>query len=201
MKLLVGLGNPGRKYDGTRHNVGFWVLAEIARRHERSRPKARFDGEITETRIHNETTVLLTPLTYMNRSGRSVQMAVDFYKLSLSDLLVLCDDFNLPLARLRLRPGGSAGGHNGISDVIERLGNNQFSRLRIGVGLPPPESDSADYVLGRFEESDRTAIDRAVVRAADAAELWIAEGIQSAMNRFNSDPEERAKNDNTENTQ
>jgi PTH1 family peptidyl-tRNA hydrolase len=189
MKLVVGLGNPGRKYQGTRHNVGFQVLREIARRREVGRLKSRFGGEIAEASIDGESTVLLWPLTFMNLSGQCVQMAVDYYGLSLGDLLVICDDFNLPLARLRFRPGGSAGGHNGLNDIIRRLGS-QFNRLRIGIGVPPPQWDVADFVTGRFDPMDQPVIDTAVIAAADAAEYWISAGIQSAMNRYNGEPQE-----------
>ena len=188
MKLVVGLGNPGRKYNGTRHNVGFEVLAQLAQRYDVGRPKAKFDAEVAEAIIKNQKTILLSPLTYMNLSGRSVRAAVDFYKLPLTDLLVICDDINLNVARLRFRPGGSAGGQNGLKDIIHRLGDQGFGRLRVGVGQPPPGREAADYVLGKFSSEDQAEIERAINRAADAAEVWIENGIQSAMNQFNADP-------------
>ncbi len=187
MKMVVGLGNPGSKYVGSRHNVGFDVIAELARRHPTGRPKSKFSGEIAETIISNEKTVFVCPLTFMNLSGQCVRAAVDFYKLELDDLLIICDDFNLALGRIRLRPSGSAGGQNGLDDIIQRLGSGNFGRLRLGIGQPPPEWDPANYVIGRFDESDRTLIDQAIMRSADAAEVWIGSGMQLAMNRFNGD--------------
>ena len=191
MKLVVGLGNPGKKYQGTRHNIGFDVLACLAERCAIGRPKAKFNAEVAETTIKNQKTILLSPLTYMNLSGQSVRAAVDFYKLPLTEVLVICDDINLEVARLRLRPTGSAGGQNGLNDIIKRLGTQQFGRLRIGVGRPPPRWDAADFVLGKFSADDTVEIDRAIGRAADAVETWVEHGMQSAMNQFNADPNKK----------
>lgn len=188
MKLVVGLGNPGRKYVGTRHNVGFEAIAELARRYDVGRPKAKFDGELVEARIGNEKTILLNPLTYMNLSGRCVQPVVDFYKIQVNDVLIICDDFNLALGRLRIRPSGSAGGQNGLKDIIQRLGTKEVPRLRIGIGTPPPRWDVADYVLGKFDQEALVQIEAGVKSAADATEMWISEGIQKTMNRYNADP-------------
>lgn len=188
MKLIVGLGNPGRKYNGTRHNVGFDVLAFLAQRYDVGRPKAKFNAEVAETTIKNQKTILLSPLTFMNLSGQSVRAAIDFYKLPLTELLVICDDINLDVARLRFRPGGSAGGQNGLKDIIQRLGNQTFARLRVGVGRPPPNWDAADFVLGKFSPDELPEIESGVVRAANAVETWVEQGIQPAMNQFNADP-------------
>ena len=193
MKIVVGLGNPGNKYKQTRHNVGFDVLHCIGQRYAIGRPKAKFDAEVAETNIKNEKIVLLSPLTYMNLSGQSVRAAVDFYKIDLADLLIVCDDINLDVGRIRLRPSGSAGGQNGLKDVIQRLGTDQIPRLRIGVGRVPPRWDAADFVLGKFSSDDRAMIDRSIQRASDAVEEWIESGIQSAMNRFNADPNQKKK--------
>lgn len=187
MKMVVGLGNPGQKYIGSRHNVGFDVIAELARRYDIGRPKAKFNGEIAETIIRDEKTIIVCPLTFMNLSGQCVRAAVDFYKLELDELLIICDDFNLALGRIRLRPSGSAGGQNGLEDIIQRLGSGNFGRLRLGIGQPPAEWDAANYVIGRFDETDRVLIDQAIVRSADAAEVWVGSGMQQAMNRFNAD--------------
>ena len=195
--MIVGLGNPGRKYKGTRHNVGFDVLACLAERYDIGRPKAKFNAEVAETSIKNQKTILLSPLTFMNLSGQSVRAAVDFYKLPLTDLLVICDDINLDVARLRIRPSGSAGGQNGLKDIINRLGSQTFGRLRIGVGRPPPNWDVADFVLGKFFDEDQAAVDQTVVRAANAAEIWVESGIQSAMNQFNADPNKAKKKQET----
>ena len=193
MKLIVGLGNPGRKYEGTRHNVGFEVIAELGRRYDVGRPKSKFNAEIVETIITNKKTLLMCPLTFMNLSGQSVRAVFDFYKLSLDDILIVCDDVNLPFARLRMRPGGSAGGQNGLKDIIDRLDSQQFCRLRIGIDRPPPEWEVSNYVLGRFSKEDLVAIEGAVKLAGDAVEYWIGEGIEKAMSRFNPDPEEVKK--------
>ncbi len=134
MKLVVGLGNPGRKYQVTRHNVGFEVLAAMARKYAAGPVRSKFEGEVSEVIQGDCRALLLCPLTYMNRSGLSVCAAYDFYKLELPQLLVVCDDFNLPLGKLRFRPSGSAGGQKGLADIIQRLGSDQFARLRIGIG-------------------------------------------------------------------
>jgi len=185
MKLIVGLGNPGRKYVGTRHNVGWEVLAELARQFGTGAPRAKFRGEVVDAAIRGEKVLLLCPQTYMNRSGASVQLARDFYKLDNQELMVVCDDFHLPLARLRFRAKGSAGGQRGLEDVIQRLGTDQFPRLRIGIGAPPPEWDVADYVLSRFTREEQEEIDRAVPRAAGALADWVSEGIDYCMNQYN----------------
>ena len=194
MKLIVGLGNPGRKYVGTRHNIGFEVIAELARRHAAGqRPKAKFDGEWVETNWNGEKLCLLSPLTFMNLSGRCVRQVMDFYKIALDDLLVVCDDLNLPVARMRFRPNGSAGGQNGLDNIIAQLGTQSFSRLRIGIGRPPPEWNSTGYVLGKFDKSELPEIEQAVLQSVQGVEYWIAEGIQAAMNRFNSTSETTTK--------
>ncbi len=193
MKLVIGLGNPGRKYEGTRHNIGFDVIECLARKHGTGRPKSKFDAEIAETHINNEKTVLLCPLTYMNLSGRSVRAAFDFYKLELIDLIVVCDDLALDVARLRLRPSGSSGGQKGLHDIIGKLGTQDFARLRVGIGQPPSNWDPADYVLGRYTEVEKPAIEQAIARSADAIEHWISAGIGSAMSKFNPDPNKKPK--------
>ncbi|MBN1912169.1 MAG: aminoacyl-tRNA hydrolase [Pirellulales bacterium] len=185
MKLIVGLGNPDRQYQGTRHNVGFLVLAELARRHGQSRPKAKFHGELVEAAVGSEKAMLLGPMTYMNRSGLSVQEASSFYKLPLEDLLVVCDDLNLPLAKLRLRSGGSSGGQKGLEDIIRRLGTEEFARLRVGIGAAPEGVDAADYVLSKFSKKETSEMEGAIASAADAAVCWATRGINDAMNQYN----------------
>jgi peptidyl-tRNA hydrolase, PTH1 family len=185
MKLIVGLGNPGRKYERTRHNVGFEVLDAVAARCDSPSPKEKFNGRVTEATIAGQRTVLLWPHTLMNLSGRSVGAAVEFYQVPLVDVLVVCDDFNLPLGKLRLRSQGSAGGQKGLDDIIVRLGSEQFTRLRIGIGPVPDAWDAANYVLGRFTKTERPAIDESVARAAEAVECWIADGIETSMAQFN----------------
>ena len=185
MKLIVGLGNPDRKYQGTRHNVGFDVVTELASRHAAGKPKVRFKGLTAEANIGREKVLLLEPHTYMNLSGTSVQPALAFYKLGIEDLLVVCDDINLPLARLRFRARGSAGGQKGLADIIRRLGNDEFSRLRVGVGAPPEHWNAADFVLSKFGPDEANQITDAVARAAAAAADWVEHGIEYSMNQYN----------------
>ncbi len=185
MKLFVGLGNPGRGYEGTRHNVGFEVLEILARRAGSPVRRARFQGETAQATLRGSSVLLLWPLTWMNLSGTSVLAARDFYKIDDGDILVICDDFQLPNDTIRLRSGGSAGGQNGLSDVLSRLGSTAIPRLRVGIGPMPAGWKSADFVLGKFAQSEREAIDGLLERAADAAEEWAALGIQAAMNRYN----------------
>ncbi len=185
MKLVVGLGNPGRKYEGTRHNVGFWVVAELARRFGQSKPKNAFQGETVDAQIGGQKSLLLAPHTLMNLSGASVLAARDFYKVAEEDLLVVSDDLNLPLGKLRFRPSGSSGGQKGLEDVIRRLGTDSVARLRIGIGSPPAGRDAADFVLGRFTKQELPEIEVAIVEAADAVALWATEGLATSMNRYN----------------
>lgn len=189
MKLVVGLGNPGRKYEGTRHNVGFEVLAELAREYGTSPVRAAFQGEVSEANLRGERALLLAPHTLMNLSGGSLLAARDFYKIENHDLLVVCDDFNLPLGRLRVRAKGSAGGQKGLADILRRLGTQDIARLRVGIGEPPANWDPADFVLSKFAKQERPEIDLAVRVAADAVAVWAAEGVAACMNRYNRDPE------------
>ena len=185
MKLVVGLGNPGRKHQDTRHNIGFRVAARLAERYGGGVPRARFQGEVADAVVKQEKVLLLCPHTFMNRSGASVLAARDFYKLDLSDLLIVCDDFNLPLGKLRVRAKGSSGGQKGLENVILRLGDDQFARLRIGIGQPPANWDVSDYVLSKFTKEESAEVDAAVNRAADAVESWICDGIDQCMNQYN----------------
>lgn len=185
MKLLVGLGNPGHAYQDTRHNVGFEVLEVLARRAGSPGRRQRFQGETAQATIRGVPVLLLWPLTWMNLSGSSVLAARDFYKIADCDMIVACDDFNLPLDTIRLRPAGSAGGQNGLADVLARLGTTSIPRLRLGVGPLPAGWKSADFVLGKFPKAERERVAVAVERAADAAEEWVALGIQAAMNKYN----------------
>jgi len=185
VKLLVGLGNPGHAYRDTRHNVGFEVLEMLASRAGSPVRRQRFQGEAAQATIRGVPAMLLWPLTWMNLSGSSVLAARDFYKIDDCDIMVACDDFNLPLDTIRLRPGGSAGGQNGLADILGRLGSTKIPRLRIGIGPVPAGWKSADFVLGKFSRSERDRVDAMIGRAADAAEEWIAMGIQAAMNKYN----------------
>jgi PTH1 family peptidyl-tRNA hydrolase len=183
MKLVVGLGNPGRQYAGTRHNVGFDVLDVVAHRHRLEWEGARTEALIAKWRASS--VLLAKPLTFMNLSGHAVGELLRFYKIALPDLVVIVDDVNLELGRLRARPSGSAGGHNGLKSIIAAFGSEDFARLRVGVGRGDARRDLADHVLAKFDPEERTIVAEAVGRAADAAELFVADGIQPVMNRFN----------------
>ena len=183
MKLIVGVGNPGGKYAGTRHNVGFEVVDLLTDRPQLSWESAPATALMAKWR--GENALLVKPLTFMNLSGHAIGELLRYFKIEVADLLVIVDEVQLELGRLRARPGGSAGGHNGLKSVIEQLGTDQFSRLRIGVGRGDSRRDLADHVLATFERDERAVITDAIQRAADAAELFVREGIGLVMNRFN----------------
>ena len=187
MKLVVGLGNPGRKYSGTRHNVGFEVLAEFATRSAAPAPRRKFDAELVDLELSGKRLLLAAPQTYMNLSGRSVKQIASFYKLPLDEILVVCDDLNLPCGKLRLRRSGSAGGQKGLQNIIDQFASQEIARLRIGIDRPGNDRvDPADYVLARFFSEQRQIIDMAIPAAADAVRLWVEQGIDAAMNQVNS---------------
>ena len=185
MKLVAGLGNPGAKYRGTRHNVGFEVMDLMARRHGLVFETAPADALQTRWRRPDDAVVLVKPLTFMNVSGQAILALAHFYKVSLADVLVVTDDVNLPVGRLRLRATGTDGGHNGLKSVAEHLATIDYSRLRIGVGRGDLRRDLADHVLARFEPDEESGIEAAVARAADAVETWVSDGLAKAMNVFN----------------
>ena len=188
MKLIVGLGNPGSEYHGTRHNVGFEVVDEVARRWDVMFQSAPADAVLAKSPGvpgEREAAILVKPLTFMNRSGRAVGVLQRYFRVALSDLLVVTEDVNLQLGCLRARRQGSAGGHNGLLSVIELLGTEQFSRLRIGVGRGDPRHRLASRVLSRFDSVERPVMDDTVRRAVEAVELFVDSGIDPVMNRFN----------------
>jgi PTH1 family peptidyl-tRNA hydrolase len=185
MKLIVGLGNPGRKYDGTRHNVGFEVVDALARRHGAEWEAAPRGIAALVGRWRTADSVLVKPLTYMNLSGGAVVPLLQFYKIDPVDLLVLVDEVHLDLGRLRIRRSGSAGGHNGLKSLIASLGSQEFARLRIGVGRGDGRRDLADHVLAKFDADERATVAEMVDRSADAVELFVIEGIGPVMNRYN----------------
>jgi len=185
MKLVVGLGNPGRKYEHSRHNVGFEVIRQLAQRHAAPAGKSKFEGELLECLIGRQRTLLLMPHTYMNLSGRSVRQTLDFYKIPHDEFLLVCDDFHLPLGRIRLRPGGTGGGQKGLADTIQQLGTEEIARLRFGIGPVPDGWDAADYVLGKFSSAEQELLRSELVRACSAVETWIGQGIGAAMNLYN----------------
>jgi len=186
MKLVVGLGNPGSEYRDTRHNVGFLVIDEMAQRWRLSDAwREKFEALHVRTTVADEAVVLAKPLTFMNLSGQAVAGLAGFYKIDPADVLVVTDDVALPLGRLRARPEGGAGGHNGLKSIIQHLGTQAFPRVRVGVGRGDDRRDLADHVLGRFEAGERDTVSAAVLRAADASERFLAEGIERVMSAFN----------------
>jgi len=183
MKVIVGLGNPGPRYRDTRHNVGFRTLEELASRHPIVRQESRFDAIIAHLQVNHEKVFLVKPLTFMNLSGKAVRALVSYYKIDLQDIIVIYDDMDLPVGSVRIRPAGGTGGHRGMSSLVESLGSQNFSRIRIGIGRPPDEA--IDWVLGRFSPQEKPLIQEAILRAADAAEYWLVHGIDKTMNEYN----------------
>ncbi len=184
MKVVVGLGNPGKQYHGTRHNVGFAVIDGLAQSPAAGRFQSRFAAQVAEVVEGEHKVLLVKPETFMNLSGRAVRQIVDFYQLPLEDLLVVCDDVNLPLGKLRVRAKGTHGGHNGLRDIQNHLGTTEYSRLRIGVGAAE-DGELVDHVLGRFRPSEKPLIEDALALAMQAVTVWLASGVQECMNRYN----------------
>lgn len=186
MKAIVGLGNPGEKYEHTRHNAGFDVISIIAAKLNTPIKKLKFQATMGETFVNGEKLVLIKPQTFMNLSGLTVSDALAFYKMEPRDMLLLVDDIDLPLGQVRIRPKGGAGTHNGLRSIVECTGSEDFPRVRLGMGAPPPEWSLADWVLSRFQtEEERNTIFDAYMLAADAALCWAEHGIDFAMNRYN----------------
>ena len=184
-KMVVGLGNPGAEYAGTRHNVGFEVVDLVAERLGTDVRKQKFGGLFGQTEYSGKKLILLKPQQYMNRSGQVVATAAGFYRLEAGDLLVVTDDMWLEPGMIRMRAKGSSGGHNGLEDIIEKLGTSEFARLRVGIGKSTV-GDSVDYVLGKPGADDRRLIEEAIKQAGDASLCWVAEDVKAAMSRFNS---------------
>ena len=185
MKVVVGLGNPGRRYEGTRHNVGFAVLEALAKSPSAGRAQERFDGMVVEISEAGEKVLLVAPQTFMNLSGRCVRQVLDFYQAPIENLLVVCDDFNLPLGKLRFRPRGTHGGHNGLRDIQNHLGTTEYPRLRLGVDVPGEKGEAVDHVLGKFRPTERKAIEEATGAAVQGVVLWARHGIEKCMNQYN----------------
>ena len=184
--LLVCLGNPGKEYENTRHNIGFMAAGELERRENIKINKLRYRALTGEVRIGGQRVLVLKPQTYMNLSGESVKLAGGFYKIPPDHVLVISDDVSLPLGKLRIRAGGSAGGHNGLKNSIAHLGTDQFPRIRVGVGAPEhPEHEMVDWVIGNFSPAEKKVVAEAVARAVDAAACVIEKGVPEAQNRFN----------------
>ena len=185
VKLIVGLGNPGRKYEGTRHNIGFDVVDRLAAKHRADWESAPRGIDALVARWRAADVTLAKPLTFMNLSGGAIVGLLQFFKVELADLLVVVDEVNLELGRVRTRATGSAGGHNGLKSAIEQLGTEDFARMRIGVGRGDARRDLADHVLAKFDRDERENVETTIGRAADAVELFVTEGIGPVMNRFN----------------
>jgi len=185
MKIVIGLGNPGRKYERTRHNAGFLAVDEIARDLRFSLSQEKYHAVIGKCRIGEEDALLVKPQTFMNESGRSVGAVLRYTYGSPADLIVVHDELDLPLGTVRVKTGGGHGGHNGLRSIIEHIGTPDFIRIRVGVGRPAPGRDAADYVLSPFTAEERQAADEAVVKAADAVKAVIRDGLTKAMNDCN----------------
>lgn len=185
MKCIVGLGNPGPKYVKTRHNIGFMVIDELLKRHHLTLDKEKFQGLYTMQQINGEKIVLLKPLTYMNLSGEAVRPLMDYYDISLEDLVVIYDDLDLEPGKVRLRQKGGHGGHNGIRSLIDQLGTKEFKRIRLGIGRPSVPMPVPNYVLGSFQEDEKELISESILHAADACEAWLDKSYLEVMNQFN----------------
>jgi PTH1 family peptidyl-tRNA hydrolase len=185
MNIIIGLGNPGKDYVGTRHNVGFEVIDKLAYDYNISVNKSKHKALMAEGTIKDKKVVLLKPQTYMNLSGESVKEALSWYKCSNKDIIVIYDDISLDVGEIRVRQQGSAGGHNGMKSIIQQLGTDEFIRVRIGIGEKPKNWDLADYVLGRFAKEEIEPIIEGFKKAADACEMVLDTGVLSAMNKYN----------------
>ena len=185
MKAIFGLGNFGAKYAGTRHNMGFDTVTRLSDKWNIPLDVKRFKGLCGFGWYNGEKVILIQPQTYMNNSGECVREICDFFKLTNKDIIVIYDDISLPPGQLRLRPRGSAGGHNGIKSVIAHLGSEEFDRVKIGVGAKPEDWDLVDHVLGRFKPEDEPEIRKAIERAAEAVEMILKDGIEAAMGEYN----------------
>lgn len=184
-KLVVGLGNPGAKYEHTRHNIGFDCLHKLHASMGPITAQSKFESQIVKGTLGPHDVVLAWPMTFMNCSGRAVAQIARFYKIPTDFILVVCDDLSLPLGKLRLRKSGSSGGQKGLEDVLKALGTQDIPRLRIGIDATPENRETADYVLSKFSKKEREVVDESLQRALEAVQCWLSDGIQQAMNRFN----------------
>lgn len=186
MKLIVGLENPSREYELTRHNIGFMAIDELAKRWNISLNEQKFKGVFGAGFVNGEKVILLKPLTYMNLSGESIRPLMDYYKIDVEDFVVLYDDLDIPVGKLRLRMKGSAGGHNGVKSTISHLGTQEFQRIRMGIDRPKNGMKVVDYVLGRFTSEEIPEVNHSIEKAADACEEWLNKPFLQIMNTFNS---------------
>ena len=187
--LIVGLGNPGREYAGNRHNVGFDCVDLLAEKHGIALSRSQHKARLGTGQVAGRRAILAEPQTYVNSSGEAVGAVARYYKVAPEDVLVIYDDLDLPQGTIRLRPGGSSGGHNGIKSIIEHLGTQAFPRVRIGIGRPPGRMEPKDYVLQDFSAAEREGMAEVYDRVVDAVETFIREGIREAMNRYNASPD------------
>ncbi|MBH0231838.1 aminoacyl-tRNA hydrolase [Halobacillus yeomjeoni] len=185
MKCIVGLGNPGKKYEQTRHNIGFMVIEELARQNHWSLNQTKFRGLYTIEHVGGEKVLVLEPQTYMNLSGESLRAFMDYYEIDIEDILVIYDDLDLPPGKIRLRKKGGHGGHNGIRNIIDQLGTKEFKRLRVGVGRPSVPMSVVDYVLGKFDKDQQGPVEDSIQDAVKACEAWIQNPFNEVMNEFN----------------
>ncbi|MEW9672680.1 aminoacyl-tRNA hydrolase [Ammoniphilus sp. 3BR4] len=185
MRLIVGLGNPGKQYEKTRHNAGFMAIDQLAESLGIEVNQIKFKGMIGEGHAEGQKVILLKPLTYMNLSGESIIQVIQFYKLNIEEMVVIYDDLDTPVGQIRLRMKGSAGGHNGIKSIIQQVGTEEFCRIRVGIGRPPAGRKVVDYVLEPFYKAEEEEIQAAVNKASEAAKSWLRESFVQVMNRYN----------------
>ncbi len=186
MYLIVGLGNPGKTYEGTRHNMGFDTIDYLIEEHQIPQSGVKFNAMYGKGIIGGEKVILMKPLSFMNLSGGPVQEAASYFKIDPeTELIVIYDDIDLEPGQLRIRKQGSAGGHNGMKDIIQKLGTQKFTRIKVGVGAKPKGWDLADYVLGRFSSNERKVVDESIKRAGKAVEIMLSQGVDAAMNEYN----------------
>ncbi|ANZ95091.1 aminoacyl-tRNA hydrolase [Brochothrix thermosphacta] len=184
MKMIVGLGNPGKKYEDTRHNVGFMVINELNERFNGSFKVTKYNGEVSTIVHKGEKVLLVKPLTYMNESGQCIRQLADYYEIPTDDIVIVYDDLDLPVGQLRLRQKGSAGGHNGIKSTIQHLGTQDFKRVKVGI-TRPDDGNIINWVLGRFSKKEQPDVAISIKEAADALEMWLTADFIQAMNRYN----------------
>lgn len=192
MYVIAGLGNPGKQYENTRHNIGFMVIDSIAKAHEIPVVEIKHRAQIGKGYLNGEKIILAKPLTYMNASGESIRALTDYYKIDTqTNFIVIYDDVSMDAGQLRIRKQGSAGGHNGIKSIIAHLGSEEFRRIKIGIGDKRPGDDLADYVLGNFNKEERAVMKESIANAASAVEMILRDGIDAAMNRYNKKMEKK----------
>ena len=193
MKAIIGLGNPGIKYAGTRHNIGFDAVTAIADKYNLYITNRKFKGMCADCYIGGEKVILVQPQTFMNLSGECVREVADFYKLNPDEIIIICDDINLDTGRIRIRKKGSAGGHNGLKNIILHLGTEEFPRIRVGAGEKPSDWDQVDFVLGRFPKDEEPIIREALSNVVSAVEAWVTDGIDTTMNKYNTPSPKKSK--------